>query len=60
MASQAFDAKYSNGPDPDQQLARNLGWFSIGLGATEILAPDLIARLSGAPDSERSRTVIRT
>ena len=60
MASQALNANYSIGPDPDQQLARNLGWFSIGLGATEILAPGLVARISGAPDSERSRTVIRT
>lgn len=60
MASQAFNAKYSNGPDRDQQLAMNLGWFSIGLGATEILAPGLIARLTGAPDTERSHTVIRT
>ncbi len=60
MASQAINANYSVGPDPDQRLARNLGWFSIGLGASEILAPGLIARISGAPDSERSRTVIRT
>src|ERR1700760_3032127 len=60
MASQAINANYAAGPDPDQRLARNLGWFSIGLGAAEILAPGLIARISGAPDSERSRTVIRT
>ena len=60
MASQVFDGRYTDGPDPDQQLATNLGWFSIGLGATEILAPGLIARISGAPDSERSRSVIRT
>src|SRR3954452_10238823 len=60
MASRALDANHSIGMDPDQQLARNLGWFSIGLGATEILAPDLVAKISGAPDTERSRTVIRT
>jgi len=60
MASRALNATNSIGPDPDQQLARNLGWFSIGLGAAEILAPGLIARISGAPDSDRSRTVIRT
>jgi uncharacterized membrane protein len=59
MSSQALNANHSNGPDPDQRLARNLGWFSIGLGAAEILAPGLIARISGAPDSNRSRTVIR-
>src|SRR3954470_24327670 len=60
MASQTSNANYSIGPDPDQRLDRNLGWFSIGLGATEILAPGLVARISGAPDSERSRAVIRT
>src|SRR5436190_20276409 len=60
MASQALHANYSIGPDPDQRLARNLGWFSIGLGATEILAPGLVARISGAPDSKWSRAVIRT
>src|SRR3954466_9127534 len=60
MASQALNANHSTEPDPDQRLARNLGWFSIGLGATEILAPGLIARISGAPDSKLSRTVIRT
>ncbi len=60
MASQSLNANHAIRPDPDQQLAQNLGWFSIGLGAAEILAPGLIARVSGAPDSERSRTVIRT
>jgi uncharacterized membrane protein len=60
MAIQASNTNHSIGPDPDQRLARNLGWFSIGLGATEILAPGLVARISGAPDSKLSRTVIRT
>jgi uncharacterized membrane protein len=59
MASQEINVNHSLGPDPDQRLARNLGWFSIGLGATELVAPGLIARISGAPDSERSHTVIR-
>ena len=39
MASQALNAHHPVGRDPDQRLARSLGWFSIGLGATEILAP---------------------
>jgi uncharacterized membrane protein len=60
MASQALHANDSFDTDPDQRLARNLGWFSIGLGATEILAPSLVARISGAPDNKLSRTVIRT
>lgn len=60
MASQVSNASHSTGRDPDQRLARNLGWFSIGLGATEILAPGLVAKISGAPDSKRSRMLIRT
>src|SRR4051812_37949380 len=59
MASQTFNGNYSVGEDPDQQLARNLGWFSIGLGAVEILAPGLVAKISGAPDSRQSRNVIQ-
>ncbi len=30
-----------------ERLARGLGWFSIGLGLAEILAPRMIARLCG-------------
>lgn len=30
-----------------QQLARGLGWFSIGLGLAEVLAPRAVARLTG-------------
>jgi len=60
MASQETNANNVNRPDPDQRLARSLGWFSIALGATEILVPGLIAKISGTPDSPRSRRVIRT
>jgi len=60
MTSKATNANFTLGTDPDQKLARGLGWFSIGLGATENLAPGLIARTAGAPDSERSRMLIRT
>jgi uncharacterized membrane protein len=31
----------------DRQLAQALGWFSIGLGVTEILAPRALARVIG-------------
>jgi hypothetical protein len=31
----------------EKQLARALGWFSIGLGLTEVVAPRGIARLVG-------------
>jgi uncharacterized membrane protein len=31
----------------EEQLARGLGWFSIGLGLTEVLAPRFLARVIG-------------
>ncbi|HKS28742.1 MAG TPA: SRPBCC family protein [Pyrinomonadaceae bacterium] len=39
-----------------EQLARGLGWFSIGLGLAEALAPGAIARISGV---RGQRTLIR-
>jgi hypothetical protein len=35
---------------PGNKLARGLGWFSIGLGLTELLAPGLVRRLTGVRD----------
>ena len=32
-----------------KRLAKGLGWFSIGLGLTELLAPRVIANISGVP-----------
>jgi hypothetical protein len=37
------------GPD---RLARALGWFSVGLGVTELVAPGRIARALGLEDKE--------
>ena len=39
-----------------QQLARGLGWFSIGLGAAELFAPKQIGNLIGVTNH---RTLIR-
>lgn len=33
-----------------KRLARGLGWFSVGLGLTELFAPSLIARISGVSE----------
>jgi uncharacterized membrane protein len=35
-----------------ERLARGLGWFSIGLGLAEVLAPRRVAKLVGAPERE--------
>jgi uncharacterized membrane protein len=37
----------ANGANGSRQLAKALGWFSIGIGVAEILAPRAIARASG-------------
>ena len=42
-----------------ESLANFLGWFSIGLGAAEALAPGGIARLIGVEADRRNRNVIR-
>ena len=34
-----------------KRLARGLGWFSVGLGLTELLAPRFIARISGVSEN---------
>jgi uncharacterized membrane protein len=42
-------AKHRTKPFPDrlQQFARSLGWFSLGLGAVELLFPKTLSRLVG-------------
>lgn len=35
------------GPGPASKIARGLGWFSLALGATELIAPGLVARVAG-------------
>ena len=41
-----------------EQLAQGLGWFSIGLGLAEVLAPRSLARMIGMPDA--SEATLRT
>jgi len=42
----------------ERQIANGLGWFSIGLGLAEVLAPDSVARLIGV-DEESNRSLLR-
>jgi len=45
---------------PGAELLRTaLGWFSLGLGATEIGAPHSLARTLGVHDSATNRSVLR-
>jgi len=41
------------------RLATGLGWFSIGLGAAELLAPSKVARFIGLEDDRRRNSVFR-
>jgi uncharacterized membrane protein len=42
------------------RLARGLGWFSVALGAAEIVAPLVMARVAGAPIRRRKATTTTT
>ena len=53
--SQGDPKVISTGPSSfgaSDRLARNLGWFSLGLGALEILAPERITRALGMEGKE--------
>src|SRR5690349_232106 len=43
----------------ENRIANGLGWFSIGLGLAELVAPQACAKLIGVPDEGRSKTVLR-
>jgi len=40
-------------------MVRFLGWFSIGLGLTEIISPGLIAKITGTPKRARNPQLVR-
>jgi len=42
------------------RLALGLGWFSIGLGVAEVVAPRAMARLSGLRDDQSSESIVRS
>jgi uncharacterized membrane protein len=44
--------------DEVQRRGRGLGWMSLGLGVTQLTAPDAVRRISGVDDSATSRTVV--
>jgi hypothetical protein len=43
----------------EEQLATGLGWFSIGLGLGELIAPGAMARLIGVSNERGNRKVLR-
>jgi uncharacterized membrane protein len=48
-----------NGAFDPERMATGLGWFSIGLGVAEILAPGAVARTIGLAGGRWSRTATR-
>jgi hypothetical protein len=42
-----------------ETLSKALGWFSIGLGVTELVAPRVIGRVIGARDDRRTQMLTR-
>src|SRR5256885_4709100 len=46
-------------PQQVKKIATGLGWFSIGLGVAELVAPDSLARFIGVKPTSTSRTVLR-
>ena len=47
------------GSDGTRRLVNGLGLFSLGLGTTQLIAPDAVNRLVGVEDGVRSRAVQR-
>lgn len=48
-----------SGSTRGQSLAQGLGWFSIGLGLAQVIAPRRMADLIGVEDSDRNATLMR-
>lgn len=47
------------GAQADEALATGLGWFSVGIGLMEVLAPGGVARMIGVEDREGNRAILR-
>lgn len=45
--------------DQAQRLAKGLGWFGIGLGTAQLLAPDQIARMIGMREDKDGHGIMR-
>lgn len=46
-------------PRRSRSASVGFGWFSVGLGLAEIIAPGPLARLVGAPDRSSSKWILR-
>lgn len=46
-------------PQQVKKMATGLGWFSVGLGLAELIAPDRVARIAGVKPTNTARTILR-
>ncbi len=46
--------------DGGERLANGLGWFSIGMGLAQVIAPEKVAQLVGVRTAEGTCSVLRT
>ena len=53
------NGRSASGSTRGQSLAQGLGWFSIGLGLAEVVAPRRVADLIGVESSDRNATLLR-
>ena len=44
-----YRGRRNRDPSTSERIARGLGWFSVGLGVAQIVAPRAMARLTGLP-----------
>ena len=44
---------------PNEKLADFLGWFSLGLGASQILMPRVVSKICGVDDSDSNTALMR-
>lgn len=59
---EAGEGHYTRNGAPDEtnrQLARALGWFSVGLGLAALITPSRIARMVGVPGSGGNNALLR-
>lgn len=59
VGPRARQAGDGGGRDFAQKLAWGLGWFSVGLGAAQLLAPRGLAKAIGVRDDRRSEDAMR-
>src|SRR3954465_1161944 len=59
METQLDNQEIDVGDRPGAMLGKGLGWFSIGLGLAELIAPRGLARFIGIPDDGKGPVVMR-